>query len=139
MKMPFWKVVAEFRFDSAHAITNYAGGCGRTHGHTYHVRMELTAERLRSSEHCDREIMVADFKTLKWAKKDFDAGGLDHAYLNDIQSLGGDATAERVAQYIYRETMRRVRSGLLDGDDGADLRLKVTVHETPDSSCEYWE
>ena len=134
-----WTLRSEFTFDSAHVITGYDGPCGRLHGHTYRVRMELTSARLRPSEHVKRDIMVADFKTLKWAKKDIEKGGLDHAYLNDIEELGDDTTAEVVAAYIHRKTMDRVRAGLFPGDDGADLKLKVTLWETPDSSCEYWE
>ncbi len=134
-----WRLQTEFTFDSAHIIVGYDGPCGRLHGHTYRVRMELSTERLRPSEHVRRNIMVADFKTLKWAKKDFLQGGLDHAYLNDIADLGDDTTAEVVAAYLHRETLRRVRDTLEPGDDGADLKLKVTLWETPDSSCEYWE
>ena len=134
-----WKLSSEFTFDSAHVITGYDGPCGRLRGHTYRVRMELSSEKLRPSAHVKRAIMVADFKTLKWAKKDVDAGGLDHAYLNDLPDLGDDTTAEVIAAYIHRKTMDRVRQGLQVGDDGADIKLRVTLWETPDSSCEYWE
>lgn len=134
-----WKLSTEFTFDSAHVITGYDGPCGRLHGHTYRVRMELTAARLRPSEHLGRDIMVADFKTLKWAKKDVSQGGLDHAYLNDHPDLGDDTTAEMIAAYLHRDTMRRVRASLAPGDDGADLTLTVRLWETPESCCEYWE
>lgn len=134
-----WTLRTEFTFDSAHIIEGYDGPCGRLHGHTYRVRMELTSERLRPSAHVRRAIMVADFKSLKWAKKDVTAGGLDHAFLNDLPDLAGDTTAEVIAAYIHRETLRRIRADLEDGDDGADLRLRVTLWETPESSCEYWE
>ena len=134
-----WKLNTEFTFDSAHIIVGYDGPCGRLHGHTYRVRLELSSEQLRPSAHVRRNIMVADFKTLKWAKKDVDQGGLDHMMLNDHPDLGDDSTAEVIVAYIHKETMRRVRSNLEPGDDGADLRLKVTLWETPDSSCEYWE
>ena len=134
-----WKLNTEFTFDSAHVITGYDGPCGRLHGHTYRVRMELTSDQLRPSAHVRRNIMVADFKSLKWAKKDVAQGGLDHAYLNDHPDLGDDTTAEVIAAYLHRETLRRVRESLDPGDEGADLRLKITLWETPDSSCEYWE
>ncbi|GGK31271.1 6-carboxy-5,6,7,8-tetrahydropterin synthase [Deinococcus malanensis] len=134
-----WTLRTEFTFDSAHVITGYDGPCGRLHGHTYRVRMELTSGRLRPSAHVRRNIMVADFRTLKWAKKDVMAGGLDHTYLNDLPELGDDTTAEVIAAYIHRKTMERIRADLEPGDDGADLKLRVTLWETPDSSCEYWE
>lgn len=132
-----WKLTTEFTFDSAHIIEGYDGPCGRLHGHTYRVRMELETQRLRPSAYIQRSIMVADFKTLKWAKKDVDQGGLDHAFLNDI--LGDDTTAEVIVQYLHRETLARVRQNLAADDDGQDLRLKVTMWETPESACEYWE
>ncbi|WP_027481256.1 6-pyruvoyl trahydropterin synthase family protein [Deinococcus pimensis] len=134
-----WKLTTEFTFDSAHTITGYDGPCGRLHGHTYRVRLELQSDRLRPSAHLKRAIMVADFRTLKWAKKDVTHGGLDHTFLNDHPDLGDDTTAEVIAAYLHRETLRRVRTDLPEGDDGSDLRLKVTVWETPDSACEYWE
>ncbi|AFZ67815.1 6-pyruvoyl trahydropterin synthase family protein [Deinococcus peraridilitoris] len=134
-----WKLSTEFTFDSAHTIVGYDGPCGRLHGHTYRVRLELQSGRLRPSAHVKRNIMVADYRTLKWAKKDVEAGGLDHAYLNDIAELGDDTTAEVIAQFIHCHTLQRVREALEAGDDGADLQLKVTVWETPDSACEYWE
>ena len=134
-----WKLSTEFTFDSAHTIEGYDGPCGRLHGHTYRVRLELTAERLRPSAHIRRSIMVADFRSLKWAKKDVSEGGLDHMYLNDHPELGQDTTAEVIAAYIWRETMRRVRATLEEGDGGDDLRLRVLLWETPESCCEYWE
>lgn len=134
-----WTLNTEFTFDAAHTIVGYDGPCGRLHGHTYRVRLELIASRLRPSAHLQRAVMVADFKSLRWAKKDVDQGGLDHAYLNDHPDLGEDTTAEVIAAYIHRETMRRIKSNLPADDEGSDLQLKVILWETPDSSCEYWE
>lgn len=133
-----WKLSTEYTFDSAHTIEGYDGPCGRVHGHTYRVRLELQSDKLRPSQYVKKAIMVADFKTLKWAKKDVSEGGLDHCYLNDLADLS-DTTAEVIAAYIYAQTMQRVRQHLPAGDGGADLQLKVTVWETPESYCEYWE
>ncbi|WP_027891139.1 6-pyruvoyl trahydropterin synthase family protein [Calidithermus chliarophilus] len=126
--MPRWKLSTEFTFDSAHYIQDYDGPCGRIHGHTYRVLVEATADRLYPSEHTPHPSMVADFKTLKWAKKDVTQGGLDHALLNDILPEGYHTTAELIAQYIHDETKRRVPDG---------VKLKVTVWETPTSWVEY--
>ncbi|GHG05093.1 6-carboxy-5,6,7,8-tetrahydropterin synthase [Deinococcus piscis] len=134
-----WKLSTEFTFDSAHVIEGYDGPCGRLHGHTYRVRMELESQRLRPSAHVRRDIMVADFKSLKWAKKDVEQGGLDHMFLNEHPDLGGDTTAEVMAAFLHRETMRRIRDTLDAGDSGDDLRLRVFLWETPESCCEYWE
>ena len=134
-----WKLTTEFAIDAAHTIIGYDGSCGRLHGHTYRVRVELQSEQLRPSAHVKRSIMVTDFKTLKWAKKDMQAGGLDHSYLNDFPDLGDNTTVEVLAAYLYKMTLNRIRDELEIGDSEDDLRLKITVWETPASWCEYWE
>ncbi|AEB11408.1 6-pyruvoyl trahydropterin synthase family protein [Marinithermus hydrothermalis] len=126
--MPRWKLVTEFTFDSAHYITDYDGPCGRMHGHTYRVRVEATSDRLYPSAHTPHPVMVADFKTLRWAKKDVTEGGLDHAVLNEVLPPEYATTAEMIAKYIHDETKRRLPEG---------VRLKVTVWETPTSWVEY--
>lgn len=126
--MPTWRLVAEFHFHAAHYIEEYDGPCGRMHGHTYQVKIEATAHKLSPSEHTRRPVMVADFHTLKWAKKDVTAGGLDHCILNEVLPDGYATTAECIAVYIHDETKRRVPEG---------VKLKVTVWETPTSFCEY--
>ena len=128
--MPKWKLVTEFTFDSAHYIRDYNGPCGRLHGHTYKVQIEATSHRLHASEYCPHQVMVADFKTLRWAKQDSTKGGLDHGVLNDIMPSEYETTAEMIAQYIYDETKKRVPEG---------VRLKVRVSETPNSWVEYEE
>ena len=88
-----WTLRSEFTFDSAHVITGYDGPCGRLHGHTYKVRMELSSARLRPSDHVKRDIMGADFKTLKWAKKDIKDGEA-----TPLPEVGGNC-----ATYLFRE------------------------------------
>lgn len=126
--MPKWKVTTEFTFDSAHFIKDYDGPCGRMHGHTYRVRIEATTQKLHASEYCPHEVMVADFKTLRWAKRDVTKGGLDHCVLNEVMPEEYETTAEMIAKYIYDETKRRVPEG---------VQLKVAVSETPNSWVEY--
>ena len=128
--MPKWKLVTEFTFDSAHYIRDYNGPCGRLHGHTYKVQIEATAHRLHASEYCPHQVMVADFKTLRWAKQDATKGGLDHGVLNDIMPPEYETTAEMIAKYIYDENKTRVPEG---------VGLKVRVSETPNSWVEYEE
>ena len=126
--MPRWKLSTEFTFDSAHYIKDYKGPCGRMHGHTYRVKMEVTSSQLHSSEYCPHPVMVADFKSLRWAKKDVTQGGLDHCVLNEVLPTEYETTAEMIAKYIYDETKRRLPTG---------VKLKVAVSETPNSWAEY--
>jgi 6-pyruvoyltetrahydropterin/6-carboxytetrahydropterin synthase len=126
--MPKGTVKTEFSFDAAHHIKDYDGPCGRMHGHTYRVRVEATTSQLRASEFCPHPIMVADFRTLRWAKKDMLKGGLDHCVLNDVLPEGYETTAEMIAQYIYDKTKKSLPEG---------IQLKVAVSETPNSWVEY--
>ncbi len=126
--MPKWKLVTEFTFDSAHFIKDYDGPCGRMHGHTYKVRVEATSPKLHPSQYCPHPVMVADFRSLRWAKQDMAKGGLDHSVLNEVLPEEYETTAEMIAQYIYDETKKRVPE---------DVQLKIVVSETPNSWVEY--
>lgn len=126
--MPKWKLSTEFTFDAAHFIRDYDGPCGRMHGHTYRVRVEATSHRLQASAYCPHPAMVADFRTLRWAKKDALKGGLDHCVLNEVMPDEYETTAEMIAQYIHEKTSKELPAG---------IKLKVSVSETPDSWAEY--
>lgn len=126
--MPKWKLTTEFAFDAAHYIRDYNGPCGRMHGHTYHVRVEAMSDRLHQSEYCPHNVMVADFRSLRWAKKDVLKGGLDHCVLNEVLPPEYETTAEMIAQYIYDKTKKQLPAG---------VSLKVAVSETPGSWAEY--
>ncbi len=126
--MPKWKLTTEFTFDSAHYIKDYKGPCGRMHGHTYKVRIEAQSATLHSSESCPHPVMVADFRSLRWAKKDVNQGGLDHCILNEVLPPEYETTAEMIAKYIYDETKKRLPT---------DIKLKVSVSETANSWAEY--
>ncbi|NEQ54037.1 MAG: 6-carboxytetrahydropterin synthase [Leptolyngbya sp. SIO3F4] len=128
--MAKWTLKTEFTFDAAHFIKDYNGPCGRVHGHTYRVRMEAAAPKLHSSEYCPHEVMVTDFRTLRWAKRDVEKGGLDHCLLNDVMPEGYETTAEMIAKFIYDKTCKELPE---------DVKLKVCVSETPDSWVEYEE
>ena len=125
-----WKLFTEYTFDSAHFIRDYDDPCARMHGHTYKVRVESTSRRLHSSEYCPHPVMVADFRTLRWAKQDVTKGGLDRCILNEVLPEGYEATAEMtIAKYIYDVTKSKQ---LPDG-----VSLKVSVSETANSWVEY--
>ncbi len=126
--MPRWKLFTEFKFDSAHFIEGYDGKCGRMHGHSYKVRISAESEKLNPSAYLKTPDMVCDFKELKWAASDSEKGGLDHAFLNEV--LPVVTTAERIAEYLYHETMKRIPDG---------IKLVVTVWETDTCWVEYTE
>jgi 6-pyruvoyltetrahydropterin/6-carboxytetrahydropterin synthase len=126
--MPKWSLQTEFHFSAAHQIPDYDGPCGRLHGHTYHVRIHAKTDQLHASQYCPQPVMVADFRTLRWAKRDATKGGLDHSNLNEILPAGYATTAEMIAKYIYDRTLTLLPPG---------IRLTVAVSETPNSWAEY--
>lgn len=126
--MPKWTITTEFTFNAAHSIRDYDGPCGRMHGHTYTVRIKAVSDRLHASDYCPHAVMVADFRTLRWAKRDALKGGLDHCVLNEVLPDGYETTSEMIAQYIYDRTKDQLPNG---------IRLNVAVSETPNSWAEY--
>jgi 6-pyruvoyltetrahydropterin/6-carboxytetrahydropterin synthase len=126
--MPTWTLNTEFKFDAAHLIDGYDGKCGRMHGHNYKVHIKATSDKLRPSKYLDTADMVCDFHELKWAAKDSEKGGLDHSVLN--KKLPVNPTAERIAEFIYKETKRRIPD---------EITLKVILWETETSWVEYTE
>ncbi|MEO9885486.1 MAG: 6-carboxytetrahydropterin synthase [Balneola sp.] len=124
--MPTWILHTEFKFDAAHFIEGYNGKCGRMHGHSYKVKVSAKSNKLNPSAYLNSDDMVCDFKELKWAAKDADKGGLDHGFLNDLMEV--NTTAERIAEYIHTETMKRIPEG---------IELKVIVWETDTCWVEY--
>jgi 6-pyruvoyltetrahydropterin/6-carboxytetrahydropterin synthase len=128
--MGTWKLSTEFTFNAAHWILDYDGPCGRMHGHTYTVRVEARSSQLHASQYCSHPVMVADFRTLRWAKKDVFKGGLDHCVLNEVLPEDYATTAEMIAKYIHDKTKKELPEG---------VSLKVAVSETPNSWAEYEE
>lgn len=126
--MPTWTLHTEFKFDAAHFIEGYDGKCGRMHGHSYKVHISAKSHKLNPSKYLDTDDMVCDFKELKWPSKGFEKGGLDHSVLNEEMPV--NPTAERIAEFIYKETQQRIPDG---------ITLNVTVWETENSWVEYTE
>ncbi len=126
--MPKWTLTTEFSFEAAHYIKDYNGPCGRLHGHSYRVRIEAIARQLHASEYCPNPVMVADFRSLRWAKRDVLKGGLDHCVLNEVLPEAYATTAEMIAQYIYDKTKKQLPEG---------IKLKVAVSETANSWATY--
>lgn len=98
------------------------------HGHSYKVRVSAESDKLNPSKYLDSPDMVCDFRELKWAAKDGEKGGLDHSVLNE--KMEANPTAERIAEFIYKETEKRIPDG---------ITLLVTVWETENSWVEYSE
>lgn len=92
-----YKTFVETSFSAAHQLRGYKGSCGKLHGHTWKVRVEV------ETNHLDKMGMTIDFKDLK-TKTDSIIGKLDHGCINDIEPFDKEnPTAENIARYIYTE------------------------------------
>ncbi len=101
-------------FDAAHFLPGHPK-CGRVHGHTYRVEVEVEGE-LRNG-------MVIDFEDLKNLLREV-VGRYDHGLINDSIE---NPTCENLCLAIFNEISER-----LEG-----LRVvRVRVYENPDKWAE---
>jgi len=82
-------------FSAAHRLCGYQGACSNLHGHNWKVRVGLKTSKL------DEIGMAMDFGIIKVIlAKILDE--LDHAYLNEVQSLKDiNPTSENLARFIF--------------------------------------
>jgi len=86
----------EFKFDASHQLKGMPDEhpCGRLHGHSYTVIVELAAPEL------DFHGFVLDYGDLSYIKRCIDEH-FDHRHLNDV--LHTNPTAELIAMHLYEE------------------------------------
>ena len=110
----------EFQFEAAHHLPNVPSGhkCGRLHGHSFLVRLEITGE---VDAHTG---WVMDFAELKAAFKPV-YNRLDHYYLNDIPGLE-NPTSEVLAKWIWDQMKPQL-----------PLLSAVMIKETCTAGCVY--
>ena len=87
------KVGIETHFDASHRLPLHKGKCFNMHGHTWHIKVEVTASGLNS------EGMIVDLKLLKEAVKEI-AEKFDHKCVNDLVD---DPTCEHLCEVFYWE------------------------------------
>ncbi|EOM3220843.1 TPA: 6-carboxytetrahydropterin synthase QueD [Escherichia coli] len=110
----------DFTFEAAHRLPHVPEGhkCGRLHGHSFMVLLEITGE---VDPHTG---WIIDFAELKAAfKPTYER--LDHHYLNDIPGLE-NPTSEVLAKWIWDQVKPVV-----------PLLSAVMVKETCTAGCIY--
>lgn len=118
--MGYYRIAKRFTFDAAHQLHGLPDGhkCGRLHGHTYTVEVELGAVEL------DDVGFVRDFGDLNVIRAWIDHE-LDHRNLNDVWP-DMNTTAEKIARAIFVRWT----------DEFPELS-RVTVWETPKAWASY--
>jgi 6-pyruvoyltetrahydropterin/6-carboxytetrahydropterin synthase len=113
-----------FRFDAAHELKGLSAGhkCGRLHGHTYTVEVQLSAESLVEPG------FVTDFADLAPVKDCLDSV-FDHRFLNEVLEVA--PTSELIAEHLFDWCSRR-----LTLPAGVAIHA-VRVSETPSTWAEY--
>ncbi|WP_374582666.1 6-pyruvoyl tetrahydropterin synthase family protein [Frankia sp. CiP3] len=89
-----YRIGKRFSFDAAHVLHGLPTGhkCGRLHGHTYTVDVELSAHRLVDPG------FVTDFGDLAPFRV-YLAENFDHRLLNDV--LDVEPTSELLAEHLF--------------------------------------
>lgn len=110
----------DFTFESAHYLPYVPAGhkCGRIHGHSFRVRIELTAKIDLYTG------WIMDFAELKAVCQPI-IEQLDHSYLNKIPGLE-NPTSEVLAQWIWQRLLPNL-----------PLLSAVYIKETCNSGCVY--
>ncbi|XBS71810.1 6-carboxytetrahydropterin synthase QueD [Acerihabitans sp. KWT182] len=110
----------DFTFEAAHRLPHVPAGhkCGRLHGHSFMVRVEITGP---VDAHTG---WVMDFGEVKTAFSPV-LQQLDHYYLNDIPGLE-NPTSEILARWIWRQLKPRL-----------PLLSAIMVKETCTAGCIY--
>lgn len=90
--MKIWK---EYFFDSAHFLPNVPDGhkCGRTHGHTFRVRVYVTGSVRHDTG------WVIDYGNISTVVKPL-VESLDHRLLNGVDGLD-NPTSENIAIWFW--------------------------------------
>jgi 6-pyruvoyltetrahydropterin/6-carboxytetrahydropterin synthase len=107
------KIHAERKFDAAHLLPGYNGPCGRLHGHTWRVVVEVEGDIDPNTN------MIIDFRIIK---KVIDQ--LDHRYLNDIIEY---PSAENLVKYFLK-SFENLGSNI--------QKVSVRVYESEDCYAE---
>jgi 6-pyruvoyltetrahydropterin/6-carboxytetrahydropterin synthase len=121
-------VFKDYTFAAAHSIRGHRGECRHLHGHTYRVRVHVSAAEL------DELGMVVDFADLKEVIGEV-LGPFDHRVINDVPPFDErNTTAELIAQHAAEEVDRRLVARFAG-------RVRVAKSEVweSDTSCALYE
>jgi len=96
-----YRLRVEDEFSAAHFLASYPGKCEKLHGHNYRVRLFVSGSEL---DNCG---MLLDFSLLKKTLKEV-LEPLDHSLLNDIEIFGNNPSAERIAEFVFKNAAEKL-------------------------------
>jgi 6-pyruvoyltetrahydropterin/6-carboxytetrahydropterin synthase len=97
-----YRTFIETNFSAAHQLHGYPGHCGRLHGHTWKIRVEIETDRT------DEIGISVDFRKLKEITESV-LEPLDHHHINQIPPFDREnPTAEHLSRYLYREVREKL-------------------------------
>lgn len=113
------KICRKYTFESAHRLPHVPPGhkCGRMHGHSYRLEVELSAP-------VSEDGMVLDFALVDDAVAPL-VRRLDHCTLNEVAGLE-NPTSENLCLYVWRALRKPL-----------PILSRVRVSETQRSWAEY--
>lgn len=122
---PFFEVMIERNFSSAHQLRGYKGKCENLHGHNYKVEIFARGSELNNIG------LLIDFGDLKFAADEI-VGYFDHRNINELPPFDEELnpSAENLARYILEYMNSRI------ADDRVRVH-KVRCYETPTSVATY--
>lgn len=125
MNHPFFEVMIERNFSSAHQLRGYKGKCENLHGHNYKVEIYAKGSELNNIG------LLIDFGELKIAADEV-VDYFDHRNLNELPPFDEELnpSAENLAKYILEYVDSRI-------EDERVTVYKVRCFETPTSIATY--
>ncbi|MBN2105320.1 6-carboxytetrahydropterin synthase QueD [bacterium] len=97
-----FRTFVETRFSAAHRINGYQGQCGKLHGHTWKVRVQIKTRQI------DAIGISIDFKELRTLTENV-LEKLDHQLINEIAPFHSqNPTAENLAKYVFEGVARQL-------------------------------
>ena len=84
-------ITKRFEFEAAHVLPWHKGQCGRLHGHSYKLEVDLTGKLNENG-------IVADFSELSELVKKIIVNKFDH---QDLNAFFDNPTAEVMCEFFY--------------------------------------
>jgi len=134
------RITKEFRFEAAHALSDYDGPCKNIHGHSYELSVTVKGNPIQDPE-SPKKGMVMDFGDLKKIVKRNIIDRFDHALIlfdqdsaSKLHDLGEAFSNVVIVDYqptsenLLQEIAQNIKRLLPDGVTLHSLKLRETAN-----------